>query len=92
MFRLFFAESLILMGFFLSDIKVLLSKTSEDILHVFRLDDNLFWMNEISCSGLLSLKIQLIYEYVDPDKKKKDTNLQFFFQKYIILYQKEKKS
>ena len=63
------------MGIFLSDIKALLSKRPEISLHVFRLDDNLFWMNEILCSGLLYLEIQLIYEYVDPDKKKK--NIQF---------------
>ena len=36
---------------------------------IFRLDDKLYWMKEILVAVIVSM-IQLIYEYVDPDKKK----------------------
>ena len=34
---------------------------------IFRLDDKLYWMKEILIAVIVSM-IQLIYEYVDPDK------------------------
>ena len=54
---------------FLSDFKVLLSKRPEISLRIFRLDDKLYWMKVIPDAAIVSM-IQLIYEYVDPDKKK----------------------
>ena len=36
-------------------------------MRIFRLDDKLYWMKEILIAVIVSM-IQLIYEYVDPDK------------------------
>ena len=53
---------------------------SEDNLRIFRLDNKLCWMKEIPDMVIVSM-IQLIYEHVDPDRKKKSCIVKPFIAK-----------
>ena len=57
------------MGFFIQTLKSYYLNVRR-YFRIFRLDDKLYWMKEILVAVIVSM-IQLIYEYVDPDKKKK---------------------